>query len=117
MPYSGGSGTTLLMHKAPGPALETPYGPGADLPATVTKEQVLMGHATDQDAERPSPALTAYAQASQNCRDIARQVGVRNCDDDPTWRQAERDAETAWNAAEAAGHTVDEILAAGRPQA
>lgn len=46
----------MLNNKAPGPALRTPYGPGADPLATVTKEQVLMGHATDQCPVQPTPA-------------------------------------------------------------
>ena len=64
--------------------------------------------------QRPTPALDAYAQASQTCRDIAQQVGVRNCDDNPAWRAAERQANTRYDEARAAGHSVDEILKAGR---
>lgn len=63
---------------------------------------------------QPTPALDAYAQAAQNCRDIAQQVGTRNCDDNPTWRAAERDANAAYAAARAAGHPVDQVLKAGR---
>ena len=61
-----------------------------------------------------TPALTAYAQAAQNCRDIAAQVGIHNCDDDPDWRAAELVAEARFNDAKDAGHSIDEILAAGR---
>jgi hypothetical protein len=69
-----------------------------------------------QPQAQPSPELTAYAQASQNCRDIAQQVGVQNCDDDLNWRAAELVAEARWNDAQAAGHSIDEILKAGRKQ-
>jgi len=68
----------------------------------------------DPQPSQPTPALDAYAQASQNCRDIAQQVGVRNCDDDLNWRAAELVAEARWKDAEAAGHSVDELLKAGR---
>ncbi|WP_449342278.1 hypothetical protein, partial [Streptomyces aurantiogriseus] len=67
-----------------------------------------------QAPQQPTPALDAYAQASQNCRDITQQVGVRNCDDDPNWRAAELVAEARFNEAQAAGHSIDEILKAGR---
>ena len=69
---------------------------------------------TQQPAGQHSPALTAYAQAVQNCRDIAQQVGVRNCDDDPDWRAAELVANTRHDEARAAGHSYDELSKAGR---
>lgn len=65
-------------------------------------------------ARAESTLLDQYAAANQACRDIAAQVGVRHCDEDPQWRAAEREAETLWKQARAAGHTVEEILAAGR---
>jgi hypothetical protein len=77
---------------------------------------MTVTHGTSTPAQQPSPALQAYAQASQSCRDIAAQVGVRNCDDDLNWRAAELVAEARWNDAQAAGHTIDEILKAGRKQ-
>lgn len=71
---------------------------------------------TDQPQAQPTPALDAYAQAAQNCRDIAAQVGVRNCDDNPAWRAAEREANARYSEARAAGHSTDEVLKAGRAQ-
>jgi hypothetical protein len=68
----------------------------------------------DPQPQRPTPALDAYAQAAQNCRDIAAQVGIRNCDDDLNWRAAELVANTRFDEAVAAGHSVDETLKAGR---
>lgn len=65
-------------------------------------------------SEQQTPAVAAYAQAAQHCRDIAQQVGVRNCDDDPTWRAAEAAANTRYDEARAAGHSVDELSKAGR---
>ncbi|KUN03168.1 hypothetical protein AQI95_24745 [Streptomyces yokosukanensis] len=67
-------------------------------------------------SEQQSPALQAYAEASQACRDIGARVGVRNCDDDADWTAAERRANDLFVKAEAAGHSVDEILKAGRKQ-
>lgn len=64
--------------------------------------------------DTPSPALDAYAQAAQNCRDIAQQVGIRNCDNDLDWRAAELVANTRYDEAVAAGHSADETLKAGR---
>ncbi|MFM9616824.1 hypothetical protein ACKI14_02540 [Streptomyces turgidiscabies] len=61
-----------------------------------------------------TPALAAYAQAAQHCRDIAAEVGIRNCDNDPAWQQAERTANAAYAAARAAGHPTSEVLKAGR---
>lgn len=61
-----------------------------------------------------TPALAAYAQAVQNCRDIAQEVGVRNCDDDLNWRAAELVANTRHDEAIAAGHSYDELSKAGR---
>lgn len=65
-------------------------------------------------SEQQTPALDAYAQAAQNCRDIAAEVGIRNCDDDLNWRAAELVANTRYDEAIAAGHSVDEALKAGR---
>jgi hypothetical protein len=65
-------------------------------------------------SEQQNTEVAAYAQAAQNCRDIATEVGVPNCDDSPDWRAAERDANTAYDTAIAAGHSVDEVLKAGR---
>ncbi|MEU0207376.1 hypothetical protein [Streptomyces canus] len=73
-----------------------------------------MADRIDPQPQQPSPALTAYAEAAQNCRDIAQQVGVRDCDDDPNWRAAEVVANTRYDEARAAGHSVDELLRAGR---
>ncbi|WP_225825625.1 hypothetical protein [Streptomyces naphthomycinicus] len=73
-----------------------------------------MTHGTSPTPQQPSPALQAYTQASQNCRDIAAEVGVRNCDDDLNWRAAELVAEDRFSDAQAAGHSIDEILKAGR---
>jgi len=68
-----------------------------------------------QSSAQPTPAesslLTRYAAASQTCRDIAQQIGP-GYDDNTRWRAAEREAEHLWKQARAAGHTVDEILAA-----
>jgi hypothetical protein len=69
-----------------------------------------------QQPQQPTPALDAYAQAAQNCRDIAQEVGIRNCDDDLNWRAAELVANTRYDEAVAAGHSVDETLKAGRKQ-
>lgn len=55
MPYSRGKRPALLMHKAPGPALRTPYGPGADPPTTPTKEQVLMPERIGPQAPKHDP--------------------------------------------------------------
>lgn len=66
-----------------------------------------------EHASEPS-LLDRYAAANQKCRDIAAEVGVRNCDENPCWRAAEREAEHLWKQARAAGHSVDEILAVGR---
>ncbi len=65
-------------------------------------------------SEQQSPQVAAYAQAVQNCRDIAQQVGVRNCDDDPSWKAAEADANNLFDRALNAGHSYDEVLKAGR---
>jgi len=66
-------------------------------------------------AEEAATLLDRYAAANQNCRGIAQEVGVDH-DEDPRWRAAEREAEHLWKQARAAGHTVAEILAAGRPK-
>lgn len=73
-----------------------------------------MQERNGQPTGQPTPALDAYAQAAQNCRDIAQQVGIRNCDNDLNWRAAELVANTRYDEAIAAGHTVDEALKAGR---
>lgn len=44
-----------MNNKAPDPAPQTPHGSGADPLTTVTKEQVLMGHATDQPHRQHTP--------------------------------------------------------------
>lgn len=71
---------------------------------------------TDAHGQQPTPEVAAYAQAAQNCRDIAQQVGVRNCDDDLDWRAAELVANARFDEAVAAGHSHDEVLKAGRKQ-
>lgn len=67
-------------------------------------------------SEQQPTLLDQYAAANQNCRNIAAEVGVKHCDEDPRWRAAEREAEHLWKQARAAGRTVAEILAAGRPR-
>jgi hypothetical protein len=69
---------------------------------------------TDQHGQQPSPAVTAYAHAAQDCRDIAQQAGVRNCDNDPEWRASEYQAEQRYTEARTAGHSAAEVLKAGR---
>lgn len=69
---------------------------------------------THQHAGQPTPELATYAQAAQNCRDIAQQVGVRNCDDDLNWRAAELVANARYDEAIAAGHTHAELSAADK---
>jgi hypothetical protein len=64
-------------------------------------------------SEQPNP-VQAYAEAAQNCRDIATEVGIRNCDNDLNWRAAELVANTRFDEAVAAGHSHDEVLKAGR---
>lgn len=71
---------------------------------------------TETPPEPPSPALTAYAEATQACRDIAAKVGIHNCDDDPDWKAAEWRAEDLFDKALSAGHSYDEVLKAGRKQ-
>lgn len=51
-----------------------------------------------QPQEQPSFARTAYENAAQDCRDIAAQAGVRNCEDNPDWRAAEYEAEQMYAA-------------------
>ncbi|MFF3310503.1 hypothetical protein [Streptomyces sp. NPDC002952] len=75
----------------------------------------LKHRAASQAADEPS-LLDQYAAASQRCVDIAQQVGVRHCDEDPQWRAAEREAEAIWKAARAAGYTSAELIAAGKPK-
>jgi len=88
---------------------------------TATKEQVHRG--SYRPGQRPAhpaesssePSLVdRYAAANQTCRDIAQKVGARNCDENPEWRAAEREAEHLWTQARDAGHTVDELMAASR---
>jgi len=67
-----------------------------------------------QPQAQPTPAIDAYAQAAQNCRDIAQQVGIRSCDADPDWKAAEWRAEDLHAQALAAGHTYDELTAADK---
>lgn len=66
-------------------------------------------------SEQP-PEIAAYAQAAQTCRDIAAEVGIRNCDDDLDWKAAEWRANDLYDKAVAAGHNTDEVLKAGRKQ-
>lgn len=65
-------------------------------------------------SEQQSPEVARYAEAAQTCRDIAQEVGVRNCDNNPNWKAAERRANDLFDKAVSAGHTVDEVLNAGR---
>jgi hypothetical protein len=60
------------------------------------------------------PTLAAYGHAAQDCRDIAAEIGVRDCDADPEWRASEYEAEQRYDAARTAGHSVDAVLKAGR---
>jgi hypothetical protein len=69
-----------------------------------------------QPAGQPSPTLDAYAQAAQDCRDIAQQTGVRNCDSDPEWRASEYEAEQRYTEARSVGYSAAEVLKAGRKQ-
>lgn len=61
-------------------------------------------------------AISAFAHAAQDCRDIATQTGIRNCDSDPEWRASEYEAEQRYDEARAAGHSAADVLRAGRPQ-
>lgn len=75
-----------------------------------------MHHRTDQTGAQPSPTgepdLPArYAAAVQHGRDLAREAGPRY-DETPAWRANEREVEDLWKQARAAGHTVDELMAA-----
>lgn len=65
-------------------------------------------------SEQQPPEIAAYAQAVRNCRDIAADVGVRDCDTDPDWKAAEWRANDLFDKALHAGHGYDEILKAGR---
>lgn len=65
-------------------------------------------------ASTPSPALIAYAHAAQDCRDIAAQVGVRNCDSDPEWRASEYEVEKRYDELRSAGFSATEVAKAGR---
>lgn len=73
-----------------------------------------MAHRTDQPAGQHSPTLAAVAHAAQDCRDIAQQTSVRNCDSDPEWRASEYEAEQRYDDARAAGYGVTEVAKAGR---
>ncbi|MGW1616354.1 hypothetical protein ACWCQZ_44300 [Streptomyces sp. NPDC002285] len=73
-----------------------------------------MPKSTSTPQAQHSPALAAVTHAAQDCRDIAQQVGIRNCDTDPEWRASEYEAEQRYNEARAAGHSVDEVAKAGR---
>lgn len=75
-----------------------------------------MANRTDQPQGQPSPTLAAYGHAAQDCRDIAQQVGIRNCDTDPEWRASEYQAEQRYDDARAAGYSTAEVLKAGRQQ-
>ncbi|SEC03444.1 MULTISPECIES: hypothetical protein [Streptomyces] len=75
-----------------------------------------MTHGTSPAPQPPSPVLAEYAEATQACRDIAARVGIRNCDNDPDWKAAEWRANDLFDKALAAGHTMDEVLKAGRKQ-
>lgn len=69
---------------------------------------------SQQSKAQPSPAVTAYAHAAQDCRDIAQAVGIRNCDTNPQWRASEYEAEQRYNEARTAGHSAAALLNAGR---
>lgn len=69
---------------------------------------------THQSQPQHSPEVAAYAHAAQNCRDIAAEVGLRNCDNDLDWLAAELVANTRFDEALNAGHSYDEVLKAGR---
>lgn len=73
-----------------------------------------MTHGTSQTSAQHSPAIAAYGHAAQDCRDIAQQVGISNCDTDPEWRASEYEAEKRYDEARAAGHSADSVLKAGR---
>ncbi|MEV1063405.1 hypothetical protein [Streptomyces sp. NPDC050263] len=67
-------------------------------------------------AGQPS-LLERYAAATQRCRDIAKDIGFRDCDTNPRWRAADRQAEAVWKQALAAGHTSEQLTAASRGKA
>lgn len=69
-----------------------------------------------ENSTRPSPALTAYAHAAQDCRDIAQLTGIPNCHRDPEWRASEYEAEQRYTEARNAGHSATDVLKAGRKQ-
>ena len=73
-----------------------------------------MTHGTSTPQPQHSPAVDAYGHAAQDCRDIAQQVGVRNCDLDPEWRASEYEAEQRYTDARDAGYSAAEVLKAGR---
>lgn len=72
-----------------------------------------MTHGTSTPQPQPS-LVDQYADANQTCRDIAQQVGIRNCDDDADWKAAEWRAEDLHAKAIAAGHTYEELSAANK---
>ncbi|WP_327403850.1 hypothetical protein OG194_29715 [Streptomyces sp. NBC_01288] len=86
--------------------------PDVEKPITRAAYAQLLRAAADPD--QPS-LLDRYAAASQRCRQIGQQVGLRRCDEDPEWRAAEREAEALWKIGLAAGHTRDELIAASKP--
>lgn len=65
-------------------------------------------------SEQPD-LIAAWAAANQACRDRAQVVGVRECDDDPEWRRLEQVANDLYKEALDAGHTIAELVEAGRP--
>lgn len=72
-----------------------------------------MPERTDHANAEPS-LITAYVDAVQACREIGTRIGVRHCDDDPDWKAAEWRADHLYDKARAAGHTVEELLAANQ---
>jgi len=61
--------------------------------------------------------LERYAAATQRCRNVAKEIGFRDCDTNPRWRAADREAEAIWQEALAAGHTREQLTAASRGKA
>lgn len=79
--------------KTPRPMWSWSSGPRGGPSLTSTKEQVLTVDVIRETSTQPSFARTAYENAARDCRDIAAQVGIRNCENDPDWRAAEYEAE------------------------
>jgi hypothetical protein len=71
---------------------------------------------SQQPQAQPTPTLAAYGHAAQDCRDIAQQVGIRNCDTDPEWRASEYEAEQRYTEARNVGYSATQVLKAGRAQ-